>query len=305
MSDFKKKLLIGFTAPTELPKNETEKKEWQKANYSWWESHPMRYDWNEKIQVQEFSKEFYKEIDSRFFSNSREYMSWQKTPFDKLIDFESLKNKDVLEIGVGNGSHAQLLAEHSKTFNGIDITDYAVKSANKRFEVFGLSGEIRKMDAEQLDFPDNSFDFVWSWGVIHHSSNTAQILKEIHRVLRPNGVAIIMVYYRGWWNYYVSGLVRGLLTGNIFKTKSLHKIVQMYTDGAIARYYSFSDWHKLTYEFISRKTSVMGPKSDLILLPGGQIKSLAYKVLLNVFCKFLTSRLRMGSFLVSQINKTG
>ncbi|MBK7629848.1 MAG: class I SAM-dependent methyltransferase [Ignavibacteriales bacterium] len=56
-----------------------------------------------------------------------------------------------------------------------------------------------KMDAEALQFEDNSFDFVWSWGVIHHSSNTRKILEEIQRVLKPGGEAIIMVYHRSIW----------------------------------------------------------------------------------------------------------
>ncbi|MBK7629849.1 MAG: class I SAM-dependent methyltransferase [Ignavibacteriales bacterium] len=43
-----------------------------------------------------------------------------------MIDFESLKNKKVLEIGVGNGSHAALLAKYAKDFTGIDLTDYAI-----------------------------------------------------------------------------------------------------------------------------------------------------------------------------------
>jgi ubiquinone/menaquinone biosynthesis C-methylase UbiE len=65
------------------------------------------------------------------------------------------------------------------------------------------------MDAEHLAFPDASFDFVWSWGVIHHSSNTWQIVGEIQRVLKPGGTAVIMVYHRGWWNYYVWGMLIG------------------------------------------------------------------------------------------------
>src|SRR5206468_2314200 len=129
---------------------------------------------------------------------------------DPLIDFDQLQNKDVLEIGVGNGSHAALLARHSGSFTGIDLTDYAVESTSKRLKCFGLAGIVRQMDAEQMPFADRSFDFVWSWGVIHHSSDTRKILSEIARVLRPGGRAVTMVYHRNWWNYYLFG---GLING--------------------------------------------------------------------------------------------
>ena len=139
-------------------------------------------------------------------------MPWKKIPFDPLIDFDSLRDKDVLEIGVGNGSHAQLLAQSAQSFTGIDITDYAVNSTSERMRYFGFNAKIYRMDAEQMKFDDNTFDFVWTWGVVHHSSDTRRVLQEMHRVLKPGGHAITMVYHRSFWNYYIiGGLFRGIL----------------------------------------------------------------------------------------------
>jgi len=109
----------GFLWPTVLPANSSQEQLWQDANRSWWENHPMRYDWKEVIQAEEFSKEFFTEIDRRFFSLAALYAPWKETPFDGLIDFDSLAPKRVLEIGVGNGSHAQLLATYAGSFTGI------------------------------------------------------------------------------------------------------------------------------------------------------------------------------------------
>ena len=111
-------------------------------------------------------KEFYTEIDRRFFSAVELYAPCKKIPFDWLIDFDSLKTRDVLEIGVGNGSHAQLLAGHARSFTGIDLTEYAVKSTAERMRVFGLAGTVLRMDAEQMQFPDSSFDFVLTSSVV-------------------------------------------------------------------------------------------------------------------------------------------
>ena len=304
MKTFDKNLPKEFRTPTSLPKSEEERREWQKTNYDWWQNQPMRYDWKQKIPFPEFTKEFYSEIDKRFFKNAEEYLPLEKIPFDILIDFDSLRGKSVLEIGVGNGSHAGLLARYAGSFTGIDLTDYAVKSTRNRMEVFGLQGTILKMDAEKLEFPDETFDFVWSWGVIHHSANTGKILKEVHRVLRPRGEAVIMVYHRGWWNYYVIGFLRGLLSGKIFRHKSLHAAVQLFTDGAIARYYRPSEFKKLCGDlFMVEKKTILGPKSDFILLPGGRLKDLIESIVPNAASRFLTKNLLMGVFLVFRLRK--
>lgn len=300
----KEKISKEFVEQADLPKSDKQRVKWQEANRSWWENQPMRYDWEKRIPHKEFTKDFYLEIDKRFFADAREYLLHENIPFDSFIDFDFLKDKDVLEIGIGNGSHAQLLAKYSKSFMGIDITDYSVKSVSERMKIFGLKANIFQMDAEHLDFNDNSFDFVWSWGVIHHSSNTEKILKEIQRVLRPGGKAIIMVYYRGWWNYYLKGFLQGIVSGNLLKTKSLHQSVQLHTDGALARYYTISDWKLLVKNWFTVKyIGTFGPKSDVILLPGSVFKTILTKLIPNPINRFLTHQAKMGSFLVSILGK--
>jgi len=295
----------GFKEPTELPDNPEQASEWQKKNKSWWESHPMRYDWNDEVGYKEYSKEFFNEIDKRFFLNSKDFLPFKKIPFESLIDFESLKTKDVLEIGVGNGSHASLLAQHSKSFTGIDLTEYAVKSTSTRFKEFGLPGTIKRMDAEKLEFENESFDFVWSWGVIHHSSNTRKILEEINRVLKPGGEAIIMVYYRTLWSYYfLTSIYQGVLKGKFFKGYSLHYLNQNLTDGAIARYYSFNDWKKLVEDlFKVEDLRVMGSKAEMFPIPAGKFKNIIMKSVPNAFTRFLTNNCKLGTFLVSTLRK--
>jgi SAM-dependent methyltransferase len=296
----------GFSRPTALPASKDEQQGWQKANRDWWESHPMRYDWRGGIPFEEFSKEFYQEIDRRFFSLVELYAPCRKIPFDWLIDFDSLRTKDVLEIGVGNGSHAQLLAEHARSFTGIDLTEYAVRSTSERLRVFGLAGTVAHMDAEHMQFPDNSFDRVWSWGVIHHSANTRKILEEMHRVLRPGGEAFVMVYHRTLWEYYVQGALLAILSGQIFKRTALHATIQRRTDGAMARYYKRSEWRQLVSDlFLVKDIRIYGKKSELVPLPAGKLKDLILATVPNSFSRFLTNKCRWGSFLVSRLVKNG
>jgi ubiquinone/menaquinone biosynthesis C-methylase UbiE len=295
----------GFSRPTALPEDDAQQRSWQDANRSWWEQNPMRYDWKESLGHPEFSREFYEEIDRRFFSGTREFMPWSRIPFDPLIDFEALRGMDVLEIGVGSGSHASLLARHARSFTGIDLTEYAVKSTRERFDRFQLSGRIERMDAERMEFADGSFDLIWTWGVIHHSSNTRRILQEMHRVLRPGGKATTMVYQRNLWNYYVSGaLFRGILQGDLLRTRSLNQTVQRYTDGAIARYYSIPEWKRLVSEFFRvERVLIYGSKPEILPLPGGKLKNRLLDLIPNSVGRLLTNTLRFGQFLVSDLRK--
>jgi ubiquinone/menaquinone biosynthesis C-methylase UbiE len=308
VSDLKRNTPKGFDGPTTLPCTPEQGRLWQDANRAWWESHPMRYDFSDRVAATEFSKEFYQEVDARFFSDVRTFMPWSNVPFDRLIDFDSLRNKDVLEIGVGSGSHAQLISPFAQSYTGIDLTNYAVNSTTKRLQLLEpeqSGARIVRMDAERMDFPNNSFDFIWSWGVIHHSANTRKILEEINRVLRPGGVATIMVYHRNYWTYYVmAGLFAGLFKGTLFSTRSVHKTRQKFVDGAIARYYTISEWRSLVSDLFSvEDIRIYGSKSELLPLPSGRIKTRVQSIIPDSVARLLTNRFRMGMFLVSTIKK--
>src|SRR5262249_54414390 len=136
---------------------------------------------------------------------------------------------------------------YCRSFTGIDLTAHAVEMTSKRFKLFKLPGKVLEMDAEETSFSNSSFDFVWSWGVIHHSADTGQVLKEMHRVLRPDGKCVVMVYHRSWWVFWVVyGLLKGVLQGRVRKLGSVHHVSQAATDGAIARYYTPREWRAAT-----------------------------------------------------------
>jgi len=199
-----------------------------------------------------------------------------------------------------------LLAGHARSFTGIDLTEYAVKSTTERMRCFGLSANILRMDAEQLQFPDNSFDFIWSWGVIHHSSNTRRILQEMHRVLRPGGKAITMVYHRSFWYYYIlGGLFNGILRGRLFKTGSLHQVTQEMMDGALARFYTIPEWTGMVTEFFAlKKILIYGSKAEIVPLPGSKFKTALMACIPNPVSRLFTNHLQMGYFLVSILEKS-
>lgn len=296
----------GFDSPTSAPTSAEEAARWQIANRAFWENTPMRYDWKQSIAPVEFSAEFYQEIDERFLADACKFIPWKSIPFDALIDFETLKQKDVLEIGVGCGTHAQLLATHARSFTGIDLTNYAVNCTAIRMAVNNIDAKVLQMDAEKMAFADNSFDFIWSWGVIHHSANTRQVLSEMNRVLRPGGKATVMVYHRSWWNYYVlGGLFHGILRGQLFREKSIHRVLQRTTDGALARFYTAPEWRTETAGlFYNDRIGIYGAKSELFPLPAGRVKSFAMSLTPNGLSRLFTNTLRFGNFLVAEMTVT-
>ena len=155
------------------------------------------------------------------------------------------------------------------------------------------------MDAEQLEFPDSSFDLIWTWGVIHHSSNTRRILEQMRRVLRPGGRAIVMVYHRTFWEYYVQGAILSL-----FSHSDLHAAIQQRTDGAMARYYTRSEWRQLVSDlFRVERIRIYGKKTELVPIPAGKVKDALLTMIPNPLSRFLTNTCRWGSFLVAEMIK--
>ena len=119
-------------------------------------------------------------------------------------DFENARGLKVLEVGCGLGTDGAQFAAAGADYTGVDLTDAAVELARKRFETFGIPGKFQTADAEQLQFDDNSFDLVYSHGVLHHTPDTAKAIREIHRVLRPGGRAMVMLYHRDSYNYRIN-----------------------------------------------------------------------------------------------------
>lgn len=114
----------------------------------------------------------------------------------EFANFASFRDKRTLEVGVGLGADHQSLAEAGADLCGVDLTERAVEFTRARLGLFGLHSELQVADAERLPFADASFDAVYSWGVLHHTPNTAQACAEVMRVLRPGGSAKIMIYHK-------------------------------------------------------------------------------------------------------------
>jgi len=144
----------------------------------------------------------------------RIFAPWVK----EAVGFDRYAGKGLLEIGFGTGTDLLQFARGGARVTGVDLTPRSIEIARRRFEVYGFTGEFLTGDCEDLSFPDTSFDVVYSFGVLHHTPDTLRAVGEIHRVLKPGGKAIVMLYHRASL-YYLGSIIfkHGLLRGELLK----------------------------------------------------------------------------------------
>lgn len=111
------------------------------------------------------------------------------------IPFESLRGKNVLEVGLGYGTVSQRLAEHGAYYKGLDIAAGPVAMANHRLRQSALPGEAIQGSILAPPFDSESFDTIIAIGCLHHTGDLEKAISQCHRLLRPGGSLIFMVYY--------------------------------------------------------------------------------------------------------------
>jgi SAM-dependent methyltransferase len=159
--------------------------------------------------------------------------------------FDEGRGRDVLEIGVGMGAdHLEWAKESPRSLTGIDLTPRAIELTRARLDAYGLSSTLECGDAEHLPFPDNSFDLVYSWGVLHHSPDTPRAIAEAYRVLRPGGVARVMIYHRWSITGYLLWLRYGMLAG-----RGLNDVYARYLESPGTKAYTIGEAKRMFARF--------------------------------------------------------
>lgn len=239
----------------------------QAENRSWWTENPMTYDWRDSAGLEPGSVVWFEDQDRR--SNAQHHHFLRGSPaFELLLGSESLDGKEILEVGVGSGQHAQQLSRSGAKVTGIDLSPRAVELTQARFAAGEDPGTFECWDAEQdrADFHQR-FDLVWSWGVIHHSARTARIVRNIHQWVRPEGSFAGMVYHRDSMRLPVA-LVRDWIIGRHWRSHSVDEALWRNTDGFSARFYPSDQWRDLLLAFYEQaETRVQGLDVDLVPLP--------------------------------------
>ncbi len=158
-----------------------------------WDANPCQSDLSDEAD----RRKYFEEISRNRYQGSNVHIP-------EVADFGSFANKDVLEIGLGVGTDGFEFGKNGARYHGVDLTPASVELVQERFRLFDVPCTLKVGNAEErIPFENESFDHVYSWGVLHHSPKTEAIVKEIHRTLRPGGTFTIMLYNRSSINYHI------------------------------------------------------------------------------------------------------
>lgn len=186
-----------------------------------------------------------------------------------FADFPSGSGRDVLEIGVGMGcDHVEWAKSRPRRLDGVDLTERAVDFTRRHIALLGLRSELRTADAEALPFPDETFDTVYSWGVLHHSPDTRKAVAEVYRVLRKGGIARVMIYQRRSVVAYMLWLRYALLAGR--PKRALDAVLAEHLESPGTKGYSTDEARELFAAFAAAKVTVQLNHADLLLGQAGQ-----------------------------------
>ncbi len=159
---------------------------------------------------------YFKDLAEQRYRSHRHLMPW----------IQSMEPENtVLEIGCGVGLDCFEMAKQGMKVTAIDLTDVAIETVKKHFQDNNLQGKFRTANAEELPFPDNHFDYVYSFGVLHHAANTKLCINEALRVVKPGGTVKIMLYHR----YSLNELVHRILRVPFEEKDELCPVVRRYT----------------------------------------------------------------------------
>ena len=222
---------------------------------------------NHGREHEEGSREFFDAIEQHRYS---EYAPWMP----RLMEFQNFRDARLLEVGCGMGTDLLQFSRGGARCVGVDLTPRSVEITQHRFKLYGADGAFMISDGEHLPFRDESFDVVYSNGVLHHTPDTEGAIREVHRVLRPGGIAKIMLYHRNSWNYWVDIVLRhGVLRAGFLRGESAEQIMSRVVEFSdhdarpLVKVYSRREARKLFRLFKDVKVDVEQlPRADLRFL---------------------------------------
>jgi SAM-dependent methyltransferase len=162
---------------------------------AFWEAHPCGAD---QVEVPSGDHD-------NFFTQYDAFRYRQEAHILKCLDRIDFSDRRTLEIGLGLGSDAEQIIRRGARWSGVDLTQESVERVAMRLALRRLPYErLSQASALALPFEDSTFDMVFSHGVLHHIPDIPRAQAEIRRVLKPDGLLVMMVYAKWSLNYLVS-----------------------------------------------------------------------------------------------------
>jgi SAM-dependent methyltransferase len=143
------------------------------------------------------TKEYFNEVEAKKFFVEPHILGF--------TNFEQWSGKKVLEIGCGLATAGINFASSGADYTGVELSESSLELAKKRFEVYEQTAKFYSGNAEELSsfVPVETYDLIYSFGVIHHSPYPEKIIAEIKKYMNENGVLKIMLYAKDSWKNYM------------------------------------------------------------------------------------------------------
>ena len=187
-----------------------------------------------------YTREYFEQIEEARYATQPEIFSFAQ--------FTRAHGMKVLEVGVGAGTDFLQWVRAGAQAYGIDLTEEAVEHTGRRLQVYGLAArDVRVADAESLPYENESFDLVYSWGVIHHTPDTQRALAEIVRVCRPGGRLKIMIYNRHSLLAYRTWVRFALLRGQ--PNRSIASVLANHVESAGTKAFTVDEARSILHTF--------------------------------------------------------
>ena len=230
IAEVKKEYGNLFTYETiKNPEPEKESKPSDISNvYDFWNNRPCNIRHSDK---EIGTKEYFSEV------SKRKYLV--EPHIVQFADFSKYTGKQVLEVGCGIGTAAQSFAENGAIYNGMDLSDYSIELAKKRFDVFQLTGNFvaDNIETPTSDILATQYDLVYSFGVLHHTPDAVKAIRNIYNCLKPGGEFKLMMYARNSYKYYqiCSGMDQyeaqsGVPIANVYTNEEIQTLLQDFED---------------------------------------------------------------------------
>jgi ubiquinone/menaquinone biosynthesis C-methylase UbiE len=202
------------------------------------------------------TREFFDQVERHRY---HDYAPWMPD----TMGFNQFPGARLLEIGCGMGTDLLQFARGGAICTGMDLTPQSIEITRHRFSLYGQQGTFLVSDGERLPFPRESFDVVYSNGVLHHTPDTEGAVREIHRVLRKDGTAKVMLYHRNSLNYWIEIILRrGILKAEFLRGRNAEEIMSRVIEHSehearpLVKVYNRSEAEKLFAPFSDVKSQV-------------------------------------------------
>ena len=244
---------------------------------------------------------------SRYLGNDLDFEAhararYQLEPYiHEFAGFARSQGQRVLEVGVGMGADYLEWLKAGAHPTGVDLSSASLERAKRRCEIAGYAPDLRVSDAEHLPFPDATFDVVYSYGVMHHSPDTPQCIREAWRVLKPGGALRIMIYHHASLTGLMLWLRYGFLRG-----KSLRQSVYDHLESPGTKSYTQKEAREILSGFEQIEFRQAFSPGDLLLNePSSRFQGWVYRLIWRLYPRFLVRGLgaKLGLFLLISARK--